>query len=99
MALFEVPHSNFPLHKAVNATLQGNCVVAAAITIASGHGGCARWCALRLDVKVGQPQTFSSKRIHVRRCSATDNAAAIETGLAPAEIVKKDKYDIGLVLG
>src|SRR5208282_5137041 len=54
--------------------------------------------ALRLDVKVQQPQALGGEFVNSRGWRAAQYAASIATKLAPPEVIPKEKYDVRFCL-
>jgi hypothetical protein len=61
---------------------------------ASGHKGCAAWCALRFNVEVQEPRAFRRKFIDAGRRRAAEYAAPVTAHLAVAEVIHQDKNNV-----
>src|SRR6185503_17142325 len=62
-----------------------------------GQESGATGSALRLDVEVEQARAFGSQLVDAWRGRAADNAAAVTTHFAVAEIVHQDEHDVGFL--
>jgi hypothetical protein len=92
----QLGEGDFPLGKSVGASSVRDAGRSRADGQPAGHDGRPAGGTLALDIEIEEAQTFAGQLVDARGGCTAQDAAAVATRFAVAEVVGQHEYDVGL---